>query len=473
MADNMDHRYRLSINHFGYDKWDRFGQKTADHAGNWFNTLSDQSTDSFRTNRLTRLQESVEPASTKVTYNPFRESNPEAQRDDPLLSFKLDTGHPFNTVKRVSSLRYGHVDIVDPTGLSRWRGPLVPNIFVSGQPDFISVPELSENEIARYGSAAIAKTTPTKPHAQLSLAVALLFEEKLPKLPAMDVISGIVRRNLAGVLKRPSTKTAKDAFRQALNTTGDEYLNYAFGYAPLVADIVQYLNAVTDVYKNVSDFVRNGQPGHMVRRRYSFPQETTSESFVINDGGASLYELTQDFYFQGIYLPGKDFGTLRRTDTITKSYRFSGAYTYYAGSRINGILGKLEEYAKRAENLLGLELTPQTLWQAAPWSWLVDWQLNVSDFLANASNFSENELVMRYGYLMRETLAVRTYSLDGIEFKQYSPGSITLTYRTLRKERVKAFPYGFGVSNDPSNYTDQQWSILTALFMTNGAKALR
>lgn len=116
-------------------------------------------------------------------------------------------------------------------------------------------------------------------------------------------------------------------------------------------------------------------------------------------------------------------------------------------------------------HLLGTRLDAETLWNLAPWSWLSDWKANIGDNIANASKLSEDGLVLRYGYLMSETISDHTLSLHGpIPDGVGSCGPISLTFSTVRKQRVRATPYGFGL--DPNGFNVRQWSILGALGIT-------
>jgi len=44
------------------------------------------------------------------------------------------------------------------------------------------------------------------------------------------------------------------------------------------------------------------------------------------------------------------------------------------------------------------------------------------------------------------------------------------SYYSEKKERIRASPYGFG--RTPGSFSDRQWSILTALGMSNGGNKL-
>jgi hypothetical protein len=115
-------------------------------------------------------------------------------------------------------------------------------------------------------------------------------------------------------------------------------------------------------------------------------------------------------------------------------------------------------------------LTPELLWELAPWSWAVDWFTNTGDVINNISQFAGSGLVLRYGYLMEESIVTDIYSLEGHSWKSGLAGRPnTLSrvkipnsvYITHVKQRIRANPYGFGVTWDALSAF--QLSILAAL----------
>lgn len=162
---------------------------------------------------------------------------------------------------------------------------------------------------------------------------------------------------------------------------------------------------------------------------------------------------------------------VQKESTSTEKYSFSGAYTYLLNVD-DTMLGRLERFEQISNLLLGTRLTPSVLWELAPWSWLTDWFWNVGDIISNASSLSDDGLVLRYGYLMRHTLAFNRYTISsGVTLQGgLKTGPITATFTRETKERVKATPYGFGL--DPASFSAGRWAILGALGLTKSNKIL-
>jgi len=123
----------------------------------------------------------------------------------------------------------------------------------------------------------------------------------------------------------------------------------------------------------------------------------------------------------------------------------------------------MDRYALEAEKLFGLSLSPDTLWQLAPWSWAVDWFANTGDVLHNVSAYANQGLILRYGYIMEHTVVRDTYSCGNPVTNGLWNGRpiAPITFVTETKVRRRANPFGFGVSwNALSPF---QTSIVAAL----------
>jgi len=106
---------------------------------------------------------------------------------------------------------------------------------------------------------------------------------------------------------------------------------------------------------------------------------------------------------------------------------------------------KLSKYALYSDKVLGANLTPETLWNLAPWSWATDWFANTGDVISNITSWSADGLVMQYGYMMENSIVTDTYTreLSGLNNNTVDVQPVTLVTET--KVRRKANPFGFGI----------------------------
>lgn len=405
---------------------------------------------------------------TQVTTS-FRDRDPKGSLDvDPRqliiananrILKPYDTGHEFSTRKGemiLSHPYWQHQSTLGPF----WRGALmcsVPgdNITTQARDYSYSPIDLS------YGNKAIEATRPTKSAANLSQLLVETLRD-VPRLPGLS---------LAG---RPSRRGKERPLNQggASDFLGSEYLNLVFGWQPTISDVLKICRAI--VYKDdiIRQYVRDS--GRNVRRRFVFDITESNRSVAVQylnntpDGiGPLLNPSWQSYFFQ---TTADAKGTADLSEKITEKYYFTGAFTYLLEDVLSPS-GTMARSAQIARKLLGIDgLTIDLAYQLAPFSWLVDYFANVGDLLSSAEAFNRDSLVLRWGYLMRETRVFRYYRHSGIRFKSGYTGPFTNTEVFKQKLRVKATPYGFGLNT--ASFTASQWAILVALGMSSGNKTL-
>jgi len=303
---------------------------------------------------------------------------------------------------------------------------------------------MTQGELASYGTRAINATAPTAPHANIATSVSELMLDGLPSIIGADT------------LKRGALNA-----RQA----GSEYLNVQFGWLPMLSDLRSTINSLKRATSTVRQLRRDS--GKVVRRRFSFPSSVSTTESVLGGSGSGLKQVPEEL------ISTRDWTATRKItlfQNVETRLWFSGAYTYYLAGD-DSVWGKLQEFEQRANVLLGTRVSPETLWELAPWSWLIDWKTNIGSAVGSAERVASDSLVLRYGYLMRQTVARDTYVMRDLQFVSGGPGTVTMQLGRETKERYRATPYGFGLAT--SQFTDRQWAILAALGMTKAPKALR
>ena len=280
------------------------------------------------------------------------------------------------------------------------------------------------------GARAISSTIPTNPHADTAVGVAELMREGLPSLIGATFFKDKISffRNL-----------------------GSEYLNFEFGWKPFVSEILSIASSIDESEKLLAQLARDS--GRNVRRRMSFPVErdTTYQrdslsfrcaapSSVLSHGGRTLV-----------------------SETYHRSW-FSGCYTYHYDP---AALNEASRIATQARLLLGIQINPEVLWNLTPWSWLVDWFVNIGPVLHNLSAFGQDGLVLRYGYLMHHHTRRTTETHHRVLTPMggnFPTGTVSSAFRLESKRRIKATPYGFGLTF--GGFTLRQLAILASLGIT-------
>jgi hypothetical protein len=360
------------------------------------------------------------------------------------MSHGWDLGSGGFMTKKNSYEEYGN-----PTGSG---GLLNPN-FVGTQyywsgnhfPQYTSVPATStlwpvpdgsqiDNDLMVMGTSAIKKTVPTQPVASASQFLGELYRDGIPAMVGASALEDRIK------------------WYQSL---GSEYLNVEFGWKPFVSDLRKLWTAARDHEKILAQYRRDS--GRTVRRRYSFPPLDDVGPYTDQVTVSATPALPTQCYI-------KSSGVRARRTIVSREFWFSGAYKYYYEEGSTR-LAKVHKYAQEADKLLGLRLTPDVLYELAPWSWLVDWFANFGDILSNFTAFGKDGLVMQYGYIMGKYTQALEVSLTGMILGNGYGPELRQVFRTTTKTRRKATPFGFGL--DPSvDFTARQWAILGALGLT-------
>jgi hypothetical protein len=300
--------------------------------------------------------------------------------------------------------------------------------------DFPMPPSFSTTALNALGTTAISRTIPTRTDANLAVFLGEL-REGLPKLVGSQL-----------------WRTRIKDFR----ALGGEYLNYKFGWESLVRDITGVFQAISDGDKILDQLERDS--GKNVRRAYHFTPVLEREVTNVSTNQGLYPSLSSTLN------PANGTRTTHRV-TETKTW-FEGCYTYYMSPRTRD---RVANVAKYANNLLSLELTPEVLWELTPWSWVADYFGNIGDVMTNVTAFSQDSLLLRYGYVMQDRKVGYEYTWSGT-IPGYGPTTTSLFAGNRTKQRLKATPYGFGL--DTGGLTTSQWAILVALGIARAPQLL-
>lgn len=394
-----------------------------------------QETTSFRSGVSADLLEVSTPDTSIFARSP----------GSPPDSSLKDTGHEFySRTERLSNVsrpnfRFASGWNQNPPYELNYVGPLLHDLQPWGSLIYPAVPRLSAISDAAIGAKMLKAATPTRSEAGVNVALAELFHDGMPSF------------SLSLLKSRAHT----------LKSAGQDYLNVEFGWKPLVSDITKTVRALMKATAVIKQFERDS--GRIVRRRFALPA-TTSVSESSSNPYAANYGVPLENYGFGRK------GAIQLVSSSEVSYWFSGTFTYYVATD-SSVLTKLERWEQLGNKLLGTRLTPDVLWELMPWSWLIDWFTSVGDSIANVVAFQNDGLVMPYGYMMRKT-RITTVATGTLLHRGISSLVVPFsnTFLVEQKERVKATPYGFGLSLDALSI--RQWAILTALGLTRAPSRL-
>jgi hypothetical protein len=281
------------------------------------------------------------------------------------------------------------------------------------------------------GTKAISLVTPNNPTFSLSQAIGEFRKDGLPSVVGTDLLKE-KSRFLKG--KHSGTGFARGA--------GAGYLNVVFGWKPRGSDLKSFARSVKDSHEVIKSF--QAQSDQKIRRRRAFPTSKESRSL------AGL------MWLRPMILSSVQADASTTEEKEIRSW-FSGAFRYHVPVS-DDIASKMARYESYANHLLGVRLTPEVVWNLAPWSWAADWFTNTGDVMKNISNLGTDGMAMQYGYMMRHT---RKTTSTGFTYAGRS-GYFRKTEES--KRRVPASPYGFNTTFD--GLSNRQKAICAAIGIT-------
>lgn len=317
----------------------------------------------------------------------------------------------------------GSVVMGNPVGLAETLSPTHPTDF----------------QIWGRGATLISRALPTAPDVSLLTFVGELKKDGIPRIVGSSFHRTRTLELVRARSRRGTTTTNKDRYRRFARDVGGEYLNAEFGWKPLLSDVIKFARLVKRSNEEVKQHVTRGQVN--VRRRRALPEISTTE---INQ--LACYPTPGEI--------NQWWSNCQNTITTTEKTWFSGAFKYYVPLS-DTMKGRILFYEQQANKLLGTRLTPEVLWNLAPWSWAADWFTNTGDVISNITALGSDRLAMQYGYIMTSSEVKRVSSGDMLGVSGSS------TYTNSIKSRHAANPYGFG--SDWEGMTPRQIAITTAL----------
>jgi hypothetical protein len=279
-----------------------------------------------------------------------------------------------------------------------------------------------------------------------------LYHEAMPAKPEMDLANALYE------LKDVPAMLRQRFLSNGLHAIGDYFLALKFGWEPLLRDTRSFYQMHRNMHKNLGQLLRdNGKP---VRRRVrkSIPEVRTT-----------LWDNRPNTIQGGLYptLITHWYGDVSHTHSLAEHVQslevwLSARFRYYLPPK--GGMTDWEWKNWMVARLYGLNPTPSTVYQAIPWSWLIDWFSTAGDAIANMDAGVADRLWSDYAYVMGHQQDYVQYTESGA-FKLQGGGESVVTasakWGYFSKERVPASPFGFFIKNE--DLKPVQWEILGAI----------
>jgi hypothetical protein len=234
-----------------------------------------------------------------------------------------------------------------------------------------------------------------------------------------------------------------DLFRLKGNTVAKKVasgnLSYQFGWKPLLNDLGNLLGIQASVNKRVAELSNLYQTGgRSVKADVGTTTLPGNESlFGFPPGGGIAYVTHR--------------GSCRSWISVSWVPVFDP----------RGEIPDLNEIRVRAfKAVFGLTVDPSTVWNALPWSWLVDWFSNLGSVLSARRNLVG--FVPGQCYAMTTTQKESTYRFEGVSDLTHTPAY----FSEITKERSGTAP--FSITANVPFLSGRQLGILASLAITRG-----
>lgn len=217
----------------------------------------------------------------------------------------------------------------------------------------LSFPPLKESK-GEYVTKMAARLNPSKPYVDLGVSAAELVGAPVSIFKHLG--RSLAAQSRRSPLSRPGLPTK-------FEDPGGTYLRLQFGIMPIIRDVQKLIELTNEVEKKLDKIRRLKEHGFLRASSKKFPETHTqrrSESF--RDAAGGLWDIT--------------------TVKVTKRW----CTLYYTAD--STILPEDDKESRKMATAItfGATLDGTTLWNAMPWSWLLDWFTNLGDLIEAKRN---------------------------------------------------------------------------------------
>lgn len=214
----------------------------------------------------------------------------------------------------------------------------------------------------------------------LSLVNFVLELKDLKRMDPRGTLSRLRHRHLA-IRDLSNPHTRKRFQKELVTRLNNAALNTSFGIVPFVADLVQIYDDLTSLASRLEG----------LKKYANTPQQRHYKRVIPESQGVPATrnwkeQLETINWASGIIQDNLDNGGLRRPILMKRRGRWIKRPVYHATMRykytLPGVDSRLEEVYAFLDTL-GVRLDPSIIWNAIPFSFVVDWIVDVSGFLGS------------------------------------------------------------------------------------------
>jgi hypothetical protein len=262
------------------------------------------------------------------------------------------------------------------------------SVMPTGLRDFTPPLFVDDGDMSGFGSTLLARTNPSRPVVSIPTYIGELRDA--PELIRL---------------------TGKSLLKKGAST----YLNWQFGWEPLISDLRKMVDFQSHVEKRMKEIQSLTKKGGLHRR------------ISIDEG--SIEGPEESVSIDGVYAA---VNATRQTITTWKTW---GTVNWLQDPEVKLPQSSAEMLALARRSVYGLSLDPGSIatdaWNLLPWSWLVDWFTNAGDFI---SSFDNTVPAVPFNpCIMKEIKSTTTFKRTNSNWISGGDASIT---RTLKLRRL-------------------------------------
>lgn len=302
-----------------------------------------------------------------------------------------------------------------------------------------------------WSNAAWAGTKP-----KLEKAGGAVFAAELRDLPRMlKTTSGAFHDIWKSVGGNSSSR------RMAPKKAADHFLNHQFGWKPFLSDLRKFDNVIQNRAKIIEDL--SSKNGEYVRRRVTLRDDTTTER--ISSGNSCILFPNSTFNAttpSTRWWPTGSTAHWELREEVKTLVTASGKFRFYRPEfdKAQPDYSSGWNSAMRHATIAGLRVNPSNLYKATPWSWAIDWFVNVGDHIDHLNDILVDSIACQYLYVMQHK--IRTRKL--IQVLPFKSGAVSLEFsRIIETKQREPISSPFGPSLTWETLSPRQLAIAAAL----------
>jgi hypothetical protein len=275
----------------------------------------------------------------------------------------------------------------------------------------------------------------------LGILAPKFYNDAAPDKPLMGLANALYElKDVPGMLQ--------DRFLdKGFNGMSNLSLAYQFGWKPLLQDVRNLYETQCRLKKALEQLEKdNGKP---VRRRIE--NKINKSTSLVSESFGGYPNLYPGFVTQ-CYGPTEH--TRNKIEYVEENVEwYSAQYRYWLPDK--GTMPTWQWRAWMIGRLYGLKVTPAVVYNAIPWSWLLDWFTTTGDAVANLDHGVADRLINDYAFVMGTQRNYHQYTNAGA-FNTGTNGKYTVVtavskFGHVYKRRLHASPFGFNIKDDDLN----------------------